>query len=181
MRRSYQAHTTPPYPNTAQIYVDGATERVENVSFLRCPPDARVKVEVPLLVSGLDASPGLRKGGTVNLMRRKVLVWCTGSGVPASVPLDLSALDVGAKLLLRDLALPEGVQLAGRDTALPVVKIMGRVERSPEEGEEGGTAAAPPPAQTQAKAAPAPAGKAPAAAPAGAAAKAPAAGKPPSK
>ena len=181
------SHFPPFSPFAAQIYVDGATERVENVSFLRCPPNARVKVDVPLVVSGLDASPGLRKGGTVNLMRRKVLVWCAGSGVPASVALDVSALDVGAKLLLRDLPLPEGVQLAGRDAALPVVKIMGRVERTAEDGEDGATtAAAPPPSQTQATAAPPPAGtvppppagKTPAAAPAGAAAKAPAAIRP---
>ena len=58
------------------------TSAVENVAFLRCPPDARVKVDVPLVVIGADSSPGLRKGGTVNTMRRKARLWCTGATVP---------------------------------------------------------------------------------------------------
>ncbi len=59
------------------------TNAIENVSLLRCPPDARVKVEVPLEMLGEDASPGLRKGGTINTMRRKVACWCLGAAVPA--------------------------------------------------------------------------------------------------
>ena len=66
----------------AQVYADAVTSDVEAVAFLRCPPDARVKVDVPLHVQGDDASPGLRKGGTINTMRRKVRCWCLGAAVP---------------------------------------------------------------------------------------------------
>jgi hypothetical protein len=62
--------------------VDGVSNAIEAVAFLRCPPDARVKVDVPLFVVGEDASPGLRKGGTINTMRRKIRCFCLGSAVP---------------------------------------------------------------------------------------------------
>jgi hypothetical protein len=85
----------------------------------------------------------------------------------------MSTLDVGQKVVLRDLALPEGVSLVAKDTTLPIVKIMGRVQRGGADAEEAeaGAAAAP----VAAKAA------APAAAAGGAAAAKPAAAKPAAK
>ena len=139
---------------------------IEAVAFLRCPPDARVKVEVPLFVVGEDACPGLRKGGTVNTMRRKVRLFSLGSCVPPvrrsaarspragrarshvaltppqSFTLDISPLDVGQKIVLRDLKLPEGVSHVETDLGLPILKIMGRSERKTEDEIEAEAAAA---------------------------------------
>ena len=144
--------------------MDGVSNAVEAVAFLRCPPDARVKVEVPLFVVGEDASPGLRKGGTVNTMRRKVRLFCLGNCVPPvrcsparscrvvslirrphpsqSFTLDISPLDVGQKFVLRDLVLPEGVSHVETDLGLPILKIMGRSERKTEDEIEAEAAAA---------------------------------------
>ena len=109
-----------------QIYVDAVTSKVENVSFLRCPADARVRVDVPLHVVGADVAPGLRKGGTINQMRRSVRLWAAGSDIPTSVDLDISGLEVGHKILHSQLPLPPGVALVLKDPSLPVIKIMGR-------------------------------------------------------
>ena len=55
---------------------------------------------------------------------------------------DLSSLDVGQKIVLRDLVLPEGVTHVEKDLGLPIVKIMGRVQRTAaEEAADGGGAA----------------------------------------
>lgn len=106
--------------------MDAVTNKIENVAFLRCPPDTRVRVDVPLVLIGADAAPGLRKGGTINLMRRKVRLWCAGNSIPTSIPLDISTLEVGHKVLHDQLPLPPGVALVLSDPSLPVVKIMGR-------------------------------------------------------
>ena len=155
-----------------QIYVDTVTSKVENVSFLRCPADARVRVDVPLHVVGADVAPGLRKGGTINQMRRSVRLWAAGSDIPTSVDLDISGLEVGHKILHSQLPLPPGVALVLKDPSLPVIKIMGRARGrkaadADEAADESAAAAA---ASESAKAPAAKAAAAPAAA-GGAAAK----------
>ena len=145
--------------------MDGVSNAIEAVAFLRCPPDARVKVDVPLFVVGEDASPGLRKGGTINTMRRKIRCFCLGSAVPPvrrrresrescmqrspalppnaaqSFTLDIAPLDVGQKIVLRDVKLPEGVSHVETDLGLPILKIMGRSERKTEDEEADDAAA----------------------------------------
>ena len=131
-----------------QIHICGVKGHVENVAFLRCPPTARVKVPVPLLLSGADVCPGLKAGGTVNTMRRAALMSCPGNGVPTHLVADISSLAVGGKVTLADLDLPPRVSLAGKDPpSTPLYKIMGRVQRTAaEEAEDaadsGGGAAA---------------------------------------
>ena len=140
--------------------MDAVTNKIENVAFLRCPPDTRVRVDVPLVLVGADAAPGLRKGGTINLMRRKVRLWCAGNSIPTSIPLDISSLEVGHKVLHDQLPLPPGVALVLGDPSLPVVKIMGRSRGrrgQEDEAEEAAAAEAAKPAAGKAAAAPAPA------------------------
>lgn len=128
------AVTVPVLPK--QVYSCAVSGAVEGLALLRCPPEARVRVETPLELRGEDASPGLRKGGTLNTMRRKVRLWALGGAVPPKVVVDLSALDVGQKVTLGQLPLPEGVAHVEADLSLPVVKIMGRVARGPAATEE---------------------------------------------
>lgn len=156
------------------VHKNAVTNVVENVTFMRCPPDAIVKVDVPVLLLGQDACPGLKKGGLVNFIRRKLPCTCIGSAVPPNISIDMSKLDVGQMVKMSQLQLPQGVSLRTRDTTLPVVKIMGRVSRAGAEAAADAPAAtpasavpsakgAPPPPAAAAKgAAPAAAGKAPA-------------------
>ena len=133
------------------------TDVIENITFMRCPPTALVKaraacalaepqvistwvptsrrrwlvqVNVPVKLSGEDVCPGMRKGGFINFIRRTVPCVSTGAAVPESFTADLSALEIGGKMTLGGLALPEGVALRDVDHSLPVVKIMGRSSRA---------------------------------------------------
>ena len=155
-----------------QIYVDAVTSKVENVSFLRCPADARVRVDVPLNVVGADVAPGLRKGGTINQMRRSVRLWAAGSDIPTSVELDISALEVGQKIVHSQLPLPPGVALVLKDPSLPVIKIMGRARgRKAADADEAADESAAAAAATESAKAPAAKAAAAPAAAGGAAAK----------
>ncbi|CAI5531372.1 unnamed protein product [Closterium sp. Naga37s-1] len=88
------------------VHWHGGTDEILNVTFLKLPEreSARVKVPVPLVFVGEDACPGIKKGGWLYTMRRTLPFSCPPSAIPPFVEVDLSALDVGHKITLADVA-----------------------------------------------------------------------------
>lgn len=109
-----------------QVHVRADTDAVENVTFIACPEDREVSLEVPISLFGEEVCPGLKAGGRVNRIRRTVPVRTTGGNVPIGFEVDISKLVVGDKILLSDVQLPDGVRLEIRDPTLPILKIMRR-------------------------------------------------------
>ncbi|KAG0582278.1 hypothetical protein M758_3G049200 [Ceratodon purpureus] len=107
------------------IHLHAGTDKVMNVTFIRAPPTALLKVDVPLIFIGEDACPGIRKGGYIYTMMRTVKYMCPGDAIPAGIEVDLSTLDMGEKILLKDLKVTPGISLVKRDSSLPVCKVMG--------------------------------------------------------
>ena len=86
-----------------------------------------------LQVIGEDASPGIKRGGYINLVRRTVRCLCAGEDIPASLEINVAAMDIGASVLLGQLPLPEGVVHAVRQEshlAQPLCKLSGRARRT---------------------------------------------------
>lgn len=107
------------------IHLHAGTDKVMNVTFIRAPPTASLKVDVPLIFIGEDACPGIRKGGYIYTMMRTVKYRCPGNSIPSGIEVDLSTLDMGEKILLRDLNVPSELRLVKKDSSLPVCKVMG--------------------------------------------------------
>jgi large subunit ribosomal protein L25 len=107
------------------IHLHAGTDKVMNVTFIRAPPTALLKVDVPLVFIGEDACPGIRKGGYIYTMMRTVKYKCPGDAIPTGIEVDLSSLDMGEKILLKDLKASPGISLVKRDSSLPVCKVMG--------------------------------------------------------
>ncbi|CAI5476155.1 unnamed protein product [Closterium sp. Yama58-4] len=111
------------------VHWHGATDEILNVTFLKLPEreSARVKVPVPLVFVGEDACPGIRKGGWLYTMRRTLPFSCPPSAIPPFVEVDLSALDVGHKITLADVArqVDPRLRLLLADVSHPVCKIAG--------------------------------------------------------
>jgi large subunit ribosomal protein L25 len=134
----------------------------EHVDFQRLAAGEKMRVAVTLLFQNEAASPGLKRGGVLNVVRHSVECYCDPENVPPHFDADLAGLDINDNLRWSDLKGTEGVRptIADRDfvilTVAPPTKI------------------AEPTAEVAAAAAPAAAAAAPAAAPAKAAAKAPA-------
>lgn len=165
------------------IKVDGKTERVlprdlqlhpvsdrpEHVDFMRVGASTRIRVAVPVKFQHQDRSPGLKRGGVLNIVRHTIDVYCTVENIPQQIAVSLEGLDIGDSVHISKVKLPEGVRptITTRDFTVAAVAAPS-VLKSPEE--EAAEAAA-----KAAAAAPA-AGEAGAAPPAGAAAAAPAAG-----
>ncbi|KAL6501735.1 hypothetical protein OROGR_026868 [Orobanche gracilis] len=100
------------------------TDAVLNVTFIRAPSSAWLKVDVPLLFRGDDVSPGLKKGSSLNIIKRTVKYLCPADIIPPYIDVDLSELDVGQKIVGGDLNVHPALKLLrSKDEA--VVKIMG--------------------------------------------------------
>lgn len=113
-----------------QVHVNQVTEAIENVTFLRCQPDDTVKVEVPLVFVGAEDSPGIRRGGFLNRIRRTVPCKCKGDAVPHYFQVDVSHLDAGETVSLVNVSVPDGVQVGIRDHNQPIAKIGGKIRRT---------------------------------------------------
>ncbi|MBX3553398.1 MAG: 50S ribosomal protein L25/general stress protein Ctc [Pseudolabrys sp.] len=137
-----------------------------HIDFLRLGAGATIRVSVPLHVTGADVSPGVKRGGTVNIVNHTVEVEADADHIPQFIAVDVAKLEINSSIHLADVELPKGVKALREDlTLVTVVPPSGYAE-------EQKAAAAAPAAGAPAAAAPA----AGAAAPAAGAAKAPAGG-----
>ncbi|CAO2837689.1 unnamed protein product [Amaranthus hypochondriacus] len=107
-----------------KLHMHAATEAILNVTFIRAPSDALLKVDVPLVFRGEDVSPGLRKGAYLNIIRKTVRYLCPADIIPPYIDVDLSELDAGEKLVMGDLNVHPALRLI-QSKDEPVVKIMG--------------------------------------------------------
>jgi len=109
-----------------QVMIDPGTQMVENVNFMPCLPNTKVKVNVPVRAEGEDACPGVKRGGFAWKVSKHLLVRCLGKDIPPEIVIDVSSMDVGDKVFLRDLDLPEAVQVKVKDENIPILKIAGK-------------------------------------------------------
>jgi large subunit ribosomal protein L25 len=144
--------------------LDPVKDTVEHVDFLRIDAGSRLRVEITVHAINAAASPGVKRGGTVNIVAHTLAVLAPAENIPDSIDIDVSDLDINDSLHVSQVTLPAGVSYAGQGD----VTLVSIVAPAADE-EEPAAAEAAAPAAT--KAAPA-AAKAPAAA-----AKAPAAPK----
>lgn len=118
-----------------QIDADPVTRRVLHVDFQRVMMDQVVRVMIPIELEGVPA--GVRnQGGVTDFMAREVGVECLPGAIPQMLTLDVSELEIGDNLELRDLELPEGVELTEELDKVVVTIVAPRMEEEEEEEEE---------------------------------------------
>lgn len=142
-----------------------------HLDLYRVEPGQIIRVAVPVHVTGQGVSPGIKRGGAMNIVRHEVWLYAPADAIPEHLEADVSALEIGDSLKISAIQLPEGTRptIEGRD--FTVIAIAGR--KAKDDVAEDKPAA---------EAAAAPAAGAKAAAPAaGAKAAAPAAAKAPAK
>uniref|UniRef100_A0A0E0MYR5 Uncharacterized protein n=1 Tax=Oryza rufipogon TaxID=4529 RepID=A0A0E0MYR5_ORYRU len=113
-----------------KVHLHAGTDEPLNVTFMRAPSSALLKIDVPLMFIGEDASPGLRKGAYFNTIKRTVKYLCPADIVPPYIEVDLSELDVGQKLLMRDLKVHPALRLL-QSPEQPICSIIG--SRAPDQ------------------------------------------------
>jgi large subunit ribosomal protein L25 len=156
------------------FHLDPVRDFPIHVDFLRLGEGATIRVSVPLHVVKSEASPGVKRGGTVNIVTHAIELECSVDNIPQFIEADVGALEISHSLHLSDVKMPTGVKSLAREdiTLVTIVPPSGYAE---ELKAAAASAAAAGGAAAPAAGAAAPAAAAPAAAPA-AGAKAPAAG-----
>ena len=158
------------------IQLHPVTDRPEHVDFMRVGATTRIRVGIPVKFVNQDKSPGLKRGGVLNVVRHTIEVYCRVDNIPHSFSIDLDGLDIGDSIHISKVKLPDGVKptITTRDFTIAAVAAPSVLKTAEEEAAEAAAAAA---AAAPAEGAAAAPGAAPAAgAPAAAGAAAPAAG-----
>ncbi|CAL0323417.1 unnamed protein product [Lupinus luteus] len=108
-----------------KIHIKASTDIPLNVTFIRAPSNALLKVDIPLVFIGDDVSPGLKKGASLNTIKRTVKYLCPADIIPPYIEVDLSELDVGQKFVMGDLVVHPALKLL-QPKEEAVCKIMGQ-------------------------------------------------------
>jgi large subunit ribosomal protein L25 len=99
------------------------TDRIIHVDFFRVGADTRITIDVPVHFSGMEQSPGVKRGGVLNVVRHEVELWCPAGSIPERLEVNLAGLDIGDGVHIRDIALPEGVTPVIRDRNFTIATI----------------------------------------------------------
>jgi large subunit ribosomal protein L25 len=157
------------------FHLDPVRDFPLHVDFMRLGEGATIRVSVPLHIQNAEAAPGVKRGGTVNIVTHTIDLVCSVDNIPQYVEADVSDLEISHSLHLSDITLPAGVKALSRDdvTLVTIVPPSGYAEEMKAAAAAAAAAAGTVAAVPGAPAAP---GAAPAAGAPGAPGAAPAAG-----
>ena len=125
------------------ISFDPITDDPIHVDFLRIVKGGRIILEIPVKFINNEDSPGLKKGGVLNIVRRKVELKCPTENIPNELVVDLQGLEIGTSIKISSIKLPENVKptIQGRDFVIATVAaptVFKEPEKpATEEGAEG--------------------------------------------
>ena len=154
------------------VQVDPITDRPVHVDFMRLEEGAKVKLDIPVRFKNHAESPGLKKGGVLNIIRHEVLMLCPADNIPDSIEADLAGLDIHGTIHISSIKLPEGAKPLIRERDFTIASIVAPTSVIEEQRAAAAAASAPAPSAEEAAAAEAAAAPAAGAAPAAAGAKA---------
>jgi large subunit ribosomal protein L25 len=154
--------------NMISINIDGKTENVLprevmynvitdepiHIDLLRIIKDAKIVLEIPVKFINHEKSPGLKRGGVLNIVRRKVELKCPTEKIPTELVVDLENVDIGESFKISSIKLPENVTptIQGRDFVVATLAAP-TVIKEPEKPAEEATAEGAEGAEGEAKAA----------------------------
>ena len=124
-----------------EIQVDPIKDTLIHVDMLRLAVDARVSVEIQVNFIDEDDSPGVKRGGVLNVSRYAIELDCPATEIPSSIDVSIAGLEIGESVHLSDIKLPEGVVSTITDRDITIASVTAPIqEEEPEvieEGEEG--------------------------------------------
>jgi large subunit ribosomal protein L25 len=129
-----------------EIKYDVVSDEPIHLDFLRVIPGATIILSIPVKFINHEKSPGLKRGGVLNIVRRKVELKCPSENIPTELVVDLDGVDIGESFKISSIKLPEKVvpTIQGRDfvvATLAAPTVMKEPEKPAEaeaaEGEEG--------------------------------------------
>jgi large subunit ribosomal protein L25 len=100
------------------------SSRPIHVDFLRIGEHSQVNVNVPVRFDNEEASPGLKRGGVLNVVAHDLALICDASEIPEEIHIDLTGLEIGDTLHISQVKLPKGAKAANADDDFTVATIV---------------------------------------------------------
>jgi large subunit ribosomal protein L25 len=111
------------------------TDRPTHVDFLRMTGDSMVEVQVPVVFINEDASPGLKKGGVLNIVRHELELLCPNADIPDEIQIDVTGKEIGDAIHISEVALPAGVKSVITDRDFTIATLIAPSGLKSSEGE----------------------------------------------
>ncbi|MBX2804690.1 MAG: 50S ribosomal protein L25/general stress protein Ctc [Hyphomicrobiales bacterium] len=123
-----------------EVQLDPVRDFLVHVDFMRVSKSSRIDVEVPVHFIGEADSPGLKRGGTLNIVRHEVELSCPADAIPENIEISLEGYDIGDSIHISAVKLPANVTptIQGRD--FTIATIVASSGMKSDEEEAGSTA-----------------------------------------
>jgi len=125
-----------------EVQLDPVSDKLVHVDFQRVSPGARIRVNVPVRFVNEASSPGLKRGGVLNIVRHEIEVTCPAETIPDHFEFSLEGLDIGRSVHISAITLPEGVKPTIQNRDFTVATIAGhKIEEEAAPGAEAAVTA----------------------------------------
>ena len=113
-----------------------------HIDFMRVLSGKKIIIDIPVIFKNHPDSPGLKRGGVLNIVRRTIELKCPGENIPTDITIDLTGTDIGTSIKISSVKLPENVfpTITDRDFVIATVAaptVMKEPEKPAESGAEG--------------------------------------------
>jgi large subunit ribosomal protein L25 len=157
---NHQGERQPVIPRAIQFHP--VTDEPIHIDLYRVEENAEIAIDVVVHFKNHADSPGIKRGGALNIVRHTIKLKCKANKIPEEIVVDLTGLDIGDSVHISQIALPEGARPVIRDRDFTIATVAGRkaeeevvtAAAAPAEGAEGAA-----PAEGEGEAAPPPAEK----------------------
>ena len=93
-----------------EVQMHPVTEAPVHVDFMRVAANTKIRIQVPVHFENEGASPGIKRGGVLNIVRHEIEVTCAVSAIPDFFLVDLTGLDIGDSVHISKITMPPGVR-----------------------------------------------------------------------
>ena len=111
------------------IQLHPVKENTLHVDFLRVDGSSKVRVAVPVVFTNIEKSPGVKRGGILNTVRRTIDVLCKVDDIPEFFTADVGGKKIKDNIKFSDLEIPEGVEPVIQDRDFTIATIVGRIAK----------------------------------------------------
>ncbi len=126
---------TPALTLPKDVAFDPVTDRPVHVDFLRIGEHSTVTVQVPVVFTNEETSPGIKRGGVLNIVRHELELVCDASSIPDDVEISLAGFDVGDSIHISSVTLPKGSKVTIEDRDFTIATIVAPSALKSSEGE----------------------------------------------
>ncbi len=103
--------------------LDPVKDKAQHVDFLRVGPNTKLHVQVAVHFVNQEASPGIKKGGVLNIVHHTLDLTCPASAIPEAITIDLTGKEVGDSIHLSSIELPKGTSVRTHEKDMTIATI----------------------------------------------------------